>query len=501
MQKADETSLGFNLRRLLRALRKLAGTRMAVVGLVLLALSISVAVAAPLVFPFDPQKNIVGGQYAKPEWVMWFPDGYYLSKNIVVVNDPTFRNPSSIQEWTPTFDPAQRPNLSVSHATIGALGSIQVASSASSPTMVTVAKTFQYPYHGPPQKFIAQILGGGPFQVYAQGVSKSQPVQVRFFINKGLAPEKSFTLWSTNITQNGMWQGPRYSLDSTLVDFQTAIGLITTSGVYVTSLDPAAVIFSAVDDYSYGFQVTFYGPSQVNVSSLGLNLYGTAYGLLGTDNLGNDLFAQNVWGARISLFVGLLSAFIGVALGVIIGLIAGYKTGLTDEALMRFTDALLVIPFLPLLIVLVGVLGASIWNIIFVIGFLGWMGFARVIRSQVLSLKERPFIEAAKAAGASTRQILSKHIFPNIVSLTYVNLAISVPGAILTEAGLSFLGLFDPTVISWGRMVNNAQSNGALNIWWWVLPPGIAIAIVSVSFVLIGYSLDEIFNPKLRQRR
>ena len=129
------------------------------------------------------------------------------------------------------------------------------------------------------------------------------------------------------------------------------------------------------------------------------------------------------------------------------------------------------------------------------------MGFARIIRSQVLTLKERPFVEAAKAAGSGTGRIITRHIFPNIVSLTYVNLALTVPAAIITEAALGFLGLFDPSVPSWGHMFFTADTTGGLTRWWWVLPPGIGIAAVSLSFILIGYALDEIFNPKLRQRR
>src|SRR5438128_9143539 len=145
---------------------------------------------------------------------------------------------------------------------------------------------------------------------------------------------------------------------------------------------------------------------------------------------------------------------------------------------MRFTDMMLVIPALPLLLVLVAVLGPSLINIIILIGFLGWMGFARVIRSQILSLKERPFIEAAKAAGAGTRRILSSHIFPNVVSLTYVNLALAVPGAIITEAALSFLGLGDPSSPSWGRILSRAQSYSSQAVRRWGVPPGVAIALV-----------------------
>src|SRR2546425_6803024 len=179
---------------------------------------------------------------------------------------------------------------------------------------------------------------------------------------------------------------------------------------------------------------------------------------------------------------------------------------MVDEVLMRFTDMLLVIPGLPCLIVLVSVIGDSLGSsrlpvLILVIGFLGWMGFARVVRAQVLSLKERRFVEAAKAAGAGTGHITTRHIVPNIIGLIYVNLALAVPGAILTEAALSFLGLGDVTVMSWGRMLNLVEIYSAQKAWWWVLPPGLSIALVSLAFVMIGFSLDTIFNPKLRSRR
>jgi len=168
---------------------------------------------------------------------------------------------------------------------------------------------------------------------------------------------------------------------------------------------------------------------------------------------------------------------------------------------MRFTDLLLVLPGLPLLIVLAALLGASFWNVILILGLLGWPGFARIIRSQVLTLKERSFIEASRAAGSGMFHIISRHVVPNVMGLTYVNLALSVPTAIVSEAALSFLGLWDPTAISWGRMLFDVQNNGATASWWWVLPPGLSIAILSLSFVLLGYALDEMLNPRLRMRR
>jgi peptide/nickel transport system permease protein len=269
--------------------------------------------------------------------------------------------------------------------------------------------------------------------------------------------------------------------------------------------NPAPIIFSQATSYSYGIQVTFYGRQTINIDDFRIQVLGTAYGLLGTDYSGADVLSQTVYGSRISLFVGLLSAGIGIGLGLVVGLLAGFLGKFVDEVLMRFTDMMLVIPGLPLLIVLVAVLGPNIWNIIIIIGFLGWMGFARIIRAQVLTLRERPFIEAAKASGAGPGRIIMKHVFPNIVSLTYVNLALSVPAAILTESALAFLGLSDPSVVSWGHMFENVNVSGSLShfppTWWWVLPPGLGIALVSLSFILIGYALDEIFNPRLRRRR
>ncbi len=502
MQRTGETGLSFNLRRFLGFLRLLLKNRMAAIGLIILVVSTVLAVSAPAVFPGDPRATTVGASFAQPEWVMLFPEGHDLSKNIVVVNDPAFTSPSALQEWSlRVADQSKLPSVSLSYSPRGIVasgGSLEVSSSSASAVNATVAKTFHYPYHGPPGQFLD--LPAKAFTVIAQGASPSQPVFVRFFIDDG---RKSLTLWAVNITKSGDiaktgdWNTPPYNIDSYLSEFANAVGLGTT----VTGLSPAEAVFSHIGDYSYGFEVSFHGPGKINVDNLGLVLYGTAHGVFGTDFYGDDLLGQNILGSRVSLFVGLLSAFIGIGLGLMVGLIAGYKTGITDEVLMRFTDMMLVIPGLPLLIVLVAVLGSSITNLIIVIGFLGWMGFARVIRSQVLSLKERPFIEAAKAAGAGTSQILTKHVFPNIVSLTYVNLALTVPGAILAEAALSFLGLGDPTVNSWGQILHRAEDTAAIRNWWVVIPPGLAIAIVSLSFVLIGYALDEIFNPKLRRRR
>jgi peptide/nickel transport system permease protein len=492
VKRERESSIRFNLRRTYKFLRVLLANRMASIGVVMLIISTGSALSAPVIFPGNPQQVAVSGPTAQPEWVTYFPEGYYLSKNLAVVNDYSFTSPTSLQEFSYAYDPAQSPYVSISRSSASPhsppAGSLQVSSSSSSSVNVTVSKTFHYPYRGPPAKFALR-----PLQVEVQGASPSQPVRVALFLERGT--EQTFTLWSDNLTKSNAWISPQYLLDSDVQGMQVAAGLQTGE-----PLSLPEIIFSQINDYTLGVSALLPGPGSVSFSDIGLVAQGTAFGLLGTDSRGSDLFAEDMHGSRVSLFVGLVSAFIGITLGLLVGLVAGYKTGLTDEVLMRFTDMMLVLPVLPLLLVLITVLGPSILNIIILIGFLGWMGFARVIRSQVLSLKVRPFIEAAKAAGAGTGRILTAHVFPNVVSLTYVNLALAVPAAILTEAALSFLGLGDPTTISWGQIISNAQVNNALKDWWWIIPPGIAIAFVSLSFVLIGYALDEIFNPRLRRR-
>jgi ABC-type dipeptide/oligopeptide/nickel transport system permease subunit len=495
------TSAGarFALKRVSNTLKLVFRNKMAVVGLILLAGFVFMALAAPLLTSNIPAQT-VSGNLAQPEWVMNFPDGYYLSKNLADPATGTFTSPASIQAWTLSASPVSLANVQESYSRgvqflNDSKGSLQLTYTGNTPGTVRVLESFQFPYRGPPYRFIANIH-------YLLGhASNSTPVNVKVFIERSQPPGvQDYYLVNKNDTQSGLWlpTASQATLDSQSEGLAKVLG-------FSLGTNPAPIIFSQATSYSYGIQVTFYGRQTINIDDFRIQLLGTAYGLLGTDYSGADVLSQTVYGSRISLFVGLLSAGIGIGLGLVVGLLAGFLGKFVDEVLMRFTDMMLVIPGLPLLIVLVAVLGPNIWNIIIIIGFLGWMGFARIIRAQVLTLRERPFIEAAKASGAGPGRIIMKHVFPNIVSLTYVNLALSVPAAILTESALAFLGLSDPSVVSWGHMFENVNVSGSLShfppTWWWVLPPGLGIALVSLSFILIGYALDEIFNPRLRRRR
>jgi ABC-type dipeptide/oligopeptide/nickel transport system permease subunit len=287
----------------------------------------------------------------------------------------------------------------------------------------------------------------------------------------------------------------------------------------VGSQYPEQVIFPTPANMSFDISVSFSDKDKnatVYIDNANYIIYGNAFGLLGTDNgqpsPPRDIFSTLVYGTRVSLIVGVLSALFSTVIGLFLGLVSGYIGGIVDEGIMRFADLLLVLPTLPLFIVLIAVMRAtyglvSMWNIIILITFFGWMSFSRSVRSMVISIRERPFIEAAKAAGAGKFYIITKHIVPNVFALVYVTLATSVPGAIITEASLSWLGLGDPMIPSWGKILYDfntsgiAVTKGLTDYWFWIFPPCISIALLATAFILLGFALDEILNPRLRERR
>ena len=224
---------------------------------------------------------------------------------------------------------------------------------------------------------------------------------------------------------------------------------------------------------------------------------------LGTDNFGRSVMTQFIYGARISLLVGLAATVLAMVIGSVVGIVAGFLGGIVGSVLMRVTEWFLVIPFLPLAIVLAAILGPSIENIILVIGITSWPSTARLIRAQVLTLRERDYVDRSRALGASNWHLMTRHILPNVSPLILANTTLTVPVVILSEATLSFLGLGDPANASWGKMLDNAFEAGAITqeAWWYFVPPGLGILLVALSFTLIGTALEEILDPRLRDRR
>ena len=219
----------------------------------------------------------------------------------------------------------------------------------------------------------------------------------------------------------------------------------------------------------------------------------------GTDQLGRDVLSRMLYGARISMAVGFVSVGIAVLLGTLIGTLAGYYGGRVDELLMRFVDLMLNFPRLFLLLTLIALLRPSIWVIMAVIGFTGWMGLARLVRGEILSLREREFVQGARALGAADARIMVKHILPNALVPVLVSASLGVAGAILTESGLSFLGLgVQPPTPSWGNILIDGKAN--IEIAWWLSAfPGLAILATVLAYNLLGEGLRDALDPRLRQ--
>ena len=237
-----------------------------------------------------------------------------------------------------------------------------------------------------------------------------------------------------------------------------------------------------------------YDPSGIDVNSL--LMPPSRDHLLGTDSLGRDLFTRIIYGARISLSIGLIAVGIATIIGLILGSLAGFYGGLMDTLIMRFVDIMLCFPTFFLILAVVAILEPSIFNIMIIIGLTSWMGPARLIRGEILSLKEREFIQAERALGASNSRIISRHLIPNAIGPVLVSATLGIAGAILLESGLSFLGLgVQPPTPSWGNIL--IESKSTLGVAWWITVfPGLAILITVLGYNLLGEGLRQILEPR-----
>lgn len=222
---------------------------------------------------------------------------------------------------------------------------------------------------------------------------------------------------------------------------------------------------------------------------------------LGTDSFGGDILSSLIYGARVSLIVGFSTGIAVPLLGAVLGAMAAFFGGGTDCLIMFLVDVVMVLPGLPLMILVATYVGGSYWIVVLLFTFLGWAGGCRMVRGRILSEKSAPYVEAARSYAAPWPRILFRYLLPSTYPLLAVAAARTAAGSVLAEAGLSFLGFGDPAAVSWGKMLAEAQSQGALlfGAWWWVLFPGLAVALLALSFINLGYALEEVFNPRLRR--
>jgi peptide/nickel transport system permease protein len=222
---------------------------------------------------------------------------------------------------------------------------------------------------------------------------------------------------------------------------------------------------------------------------------------MGTNHLGQDIFSQWIYGAQVSLIVALFSGLSVITIGTVVGLVSGYYKGVIDLILMRVVDILYAIPATPLVLVVALFFGSSVWNVIIAMILVLWRTMARLVRAQTLTLSEQPFVKTAKAAGAGDLRILFVHIAPVLVPIMLIEGTFVMGAAIILEAGVSFLGLGATEMMSWGVMLQLTFSSGAIaTAWWWVLPPGISITMLVVSFFYMSRGIEAVTNPQLRNQ-
>jgi len=229
---------------------------------------------------------------------------------------------------------------------------------------------------------------------------------------------------------------------------------------------------------------------------------GRVHGILGTDNSKRDIWSGVIAGVKWAMLIGLLTALVSVSIGVVYGVISAYLGGWKDSLMQRIFEIFISVPMLPVLIVMSAVFKPNIWVMIGIMCIFYWVGPVKTVRSMGLQIKEETYIEASRALGASNTRIIFKHMVPLLIPYAFASMALNVPGAIVVEATISLLGLGDATIVTWGQILQAANSGGAMlsGMWWWVVPPGMAIAFMGMTFAFVGFAMDKILNPKLKTR-
>jgi peptide/nickel transport system permease protein len=447
--------------------------KIGVVGVVLLLLFVFMAVLAPWLTTYDPigSERIADG-FAVPDWFSIFP----AYQNLPHTRETTL-------DWNKKVE-------SQNVLSWGRNVTVECKKTSTDVTYAELNSIFTYTEEVAPKTLFVEFTW-----------SASQVQDIEYTIKVSLVNIQShqYLLYSRTSLVSG---GEQVHVDSIDPILMTQLGFSPGADILATIMIPTKGDYEFLLEISWSTK-TSNASGIINFRDMKIVTLGQIHGILGTDSAGADIWSQLVWGARISLMIGLIAAVLETTIGLIVGVVTGYLGGLVDEAMMRVVDILLCLPVLPLLLTLVFLFGKSIFYIVLFVAVFGWQGLARVVRSQVLSLRESSFVECAQASGGSKTYIMLKHMVPNVLPVAFASLVLSVPAAILFEASLSFLGFGDPRVPTWGKMLQYAFSFGGFShyAWYWILPPGLCITGLCLAFVFMGYAVDEVVNPRLRRRK
>lgn len=427
------------------------------------------------------------------QWLVPFPDAMTHWQDITYWED----NPQSAPPaWTNWFSAKKGVPSSI-------IANPKMEETKGDNDIVIKAFTFRfhYGYDRAPKDLIVKMSGNGPI-----------PAKIEMYRPDGTGGE----IWRDQLTLSpGMPE--RVSLArstaSGVLDFVRSQDESIASGIDPTLVKPMTVMFSRIAPDmetnptamkgDYRIVVTELIPStDYKIDAPTIEVSGHVSGVLGTDKSKRDIFTGIILGIRWALIIGIMTSVISVVVGVFLGIIAAYFGGTVDWILTRVYELIYLLPVLPFLIVVSAIFKPSIWTLILLICLFFWTGSFKTVYSMALQIKEETFVEASKALGSGSWRIIVKHISPILLPYSFASMALSIPAIIVYEASVSLLGLGDSTIVSWGQILQAALTQGAVinNLWWWVIPPGLAIALMGMSFAFLGTALDKILHPKLKTR-
>jgi len=469
-----------------------------------------IAIFAPLLTPYNPrgqrelaEQQRLANDYAVPIWFKILPQ--YRDYNPTIILTPDITEAKIVNQSGPVEFTSDELRIDY----------MPTENSSQEASVTLDLGKFNYEHSNPPcfQMIIGYKMFFNTTRVNVWFILKNyttfptweylmNPNEIAVKIGEYVPPSPKYRVVHT--VKNELELDSAYLINMSMLQ---PVPILNLSRFDTVPRDPSPLIFA--NPGVYGIQVKFeFFPTaseevyaELYLEKVKMDIWGRIHGILGTDFLGNDVWTELVYGARISLIIGILAAVAATTLGILYGVLSGYLGGFVDEFLMRIVDVLLCIPVLPILLVLTRYFRPNVYYIVILIAIFGWQGLSRVIRSRVLSLKEMAFIESAKASGASDRYLITRHLVPNVLPIAMSAMVLAVPGAILTEAALTFLGFGDLNTPTWGRILHYAYQQGGLEAWFVWIPPGLAICFLCVGFVFMGHAIDEIVNPRLRRRR
>ena len=415
-----------------------------------------------------------------PAWTAWFGDG--VEQQIFAATEPTSveqRGAAEVRSYRFTV----------------------VAPGASSPTFLALTLP-GINYHGRPPVVIATLVrpDGGEVRLASHQVSPPRSGEVAPYQRYYDSPER-ILLDEQAATQESVAQ-----VYAALYPDLPGADRVTTNPAAALFGRPAADgsgrIAPLAGDYVVTVQVLVADPTDL-VAGVDLIAGGTVFGIMGTDSLGRDLWRGLLYGFPVGLVIALVTSVLSTLIGTALGILSGYAGGITDLVIQRAVDIISNVPTLPLLIFIVFLFGSHLWLMLIVLVAFSWPGLTIVVRSMVLQVRSGQLVEAAQALGASRWRVMARHIFPQVAPFIVAQMIFSAPGAILAEASLSFLGLGDPTIPTWGQMLETGFRTGALyaGYWWWVIPPGLFLVFTAIVFMLVALGMEAVVDPRLRRQR